>query len=709
MTDGQSAPDKKLVCGHCLASTVAMQILNHLSSSPPRWLKNSFDLAALLWIGCFAWQQAGFLLRDDLYLYGDHPGQFYRLWHLLALIWPEERWIIGWSPYWYAGYPEFQFYPPGFGLLGWLIWLGSFQQLSPVAVYQTLVFVSFVLAPLTLYLLLARGLHDRLAGLAAAWLAMAAPFPLGGAKGVLIGLLGERLAFGLMPLLILSGMWLLQTRRRARLWLVTGFILAWIMVLHPYQAIVPTVVLGLYAHFSGRGRSVRLRWLGLVLLLGFGLTAFWWLPLALRRSFFIPLIEAPLPEIISNLTDMWLPGMAWLLVIAIFGAISRQKERRWLPLAIYLTGAGMLGFILFDQFFLVERLNIFALDPVRLITGVTFSLFMALALGLSELSWLGVRLLRRWSTAAWGLPLLLIVPWLVYGQVAQTFDPARWFGPWQPGPDRGPPIFLDRAEAKYRLSEVWQQMSATPGRVLFTSHYGLLFDIPTSLKAATPYLTGREIIGGTFTHRTPVGSYLWLGQADPPVLRGKVEHRDDQALMGIPWQTMSDEALSELIRRLNVTLIVTTATDRNARAFLDSSARFKPVWSNQLFTFYQLAGYEPAWAEAEQATATVTRYERRAIDVEISEAEPGATLSVKVSNYDLWQAEAAAQPMPIKTDQYGLMQLSLPPGSYTVALRYRPGRVEWLGGIISLATAIGAIGVLVYDGRRVDREISQGK
>jgi len=528
---------------------------------------------------------------------------------------------------------------------------------------------------------------------------MAVPFALGGARGVLIGLIGERLAFGLMPLLILSGLWLMRTRRKSRPWLTTGLLLAAIMLLHPYQAIVPTAALGLYALFCGQGWPTRLGWLVSSVLLAFGLTAFWWLPFAAHREFFIPLIEAPLEEIQSNLADMWLDGMVVILAAAVGGAISRQRLRRWLPLSIYAAGAGMLGFIFVDHFILVERLNIFALDPVRLITGVTFALITGLALGVSELSWLGPRLLRRWSLGWVGLPLLILIPWLIFSRLPQEYQIDEWLGRWQPAPGRTP-LFLGEAEAEFGLAEVWQEMAETPGRILFTAHYGLLFDIPTSLKAATPYLTGKEIIGGTFTHRTPVGSYVWTGRAYPPVLRGKVEHSDDYALAGVSWQAMTDEFLFDLVRRLNVTLLVTTAIDRNARDFLDESPRFRQSWSNGLFVLYEPVGYEPTWVAADQAEAEVVEYGRTAIDVKISGATPQASLLVKVANYALWHAEAKGRQLPIQTDELGLMSISLPPGSHTLHVRYRPGWAEWLGGAISVVTLVAAFGVVVFDWRR---------
>ncbi len=674
------------------------QWLNRLTlpEARPVWLHVGLDLAALIGIGCFAWYHAGFLLRDDLYLYGDHPGQFYRLWQLLAVTWPEEGKLIGWSPYWHAGRPELQFYPPGFAFAGWLLWMGSFKQLSFFSVYQSLIFTSYILPAIGFYLLLAWGLGDRLAGLTAAWLSLTFPFPLGGVEGVIIGMIGAQLVLGLSSLFILSGLWMMRAKRKALLWLITGLILAGMMLLHPFQAILPPGILGLYALFSGQGWQARLRWLALIVVLALGLTAFWWLPLVTQRQFFVPVIEGPLQDILTHLENMWFPEMGWLLVIALAGSLLRSGSRLALSLAIMLGGASMFGFIFFNAFVLVEQLNLFVLDSVRLIAGGVFALLIGMALGTSELAWSGVRLLRRRGWASLGLPLLLIIPWLVYSQVTEEYNFSKWMQKWQPRPDKTP-FFLSEAEAKYNLPAVWEVMAATPGRVLFTSHYGLLFDVPTSLKAATPVLTGREIVGGTFTLHSLVASYLWSGQLRPPVMHGKVEHQDDKSLAGVSWEAMSDEFLLNLTRRFNITLIATTATDVRARSFLEASSHFNPVWSNGLFTFYDVAGYQPAWVKANQATATVSRYEKTAIDVQITGAAPGATLSVKTAHFPNWRAEAEGRPLPIQSDDYGLMSLALPPGNYTLHLRYGSGWPEWWGGVISLGVVIVGVSSVLFN------------
>src|SRR5207253_1283766 len=63
--------------------------------------------------------------------FDDHPGQLYRLWHVLT--YGPAPWA--WDRGWWAGYPELQFYPPGFAYLGALLallarWLDEPRPLS---------------------------------------------------------------------------------------------------------------------------------------------------------------------------------------------------------------------------------------------------------------------------------------------------------------------------------------------------------------------------------------------------------------------------------------------------------------------------------------------------------------------------------------------------------------------------------------------------
>ena len=53
-------------------------------------------------------------LGGGLLAFDDHPGQLYRLYHVVTLGWAPWRLNSGW----WAGYAELQYYPPGAAWLG---------------------------------------------------------------------------------------------------------------------------------------------------------------------------------------------------------------------------------------------------------------------------------------------------------------------------------------------------------------------------------------------------------------------------------------------------------------------------------------------------------------------------------------------------------------------------------------------------------------
>jgi hypothetical protein len=364
----------------------------------PLWLRRALDMAALALILWFAFRHVGFWLRDDLYLYGDHPGQFYRLWQALGVIWPDEGRLIGWSPYWYAGYPELQFYPPGFVLAGWGLWTLSLHRLSLVAVYQTLLFLAYLLPGIGFYALLAWGIRDRLAGLAAAWLAMISPALWGGMRGLGTGLAGERLVFGLIPITVLAGLAMMRGRRPWAAVALTSLLLTGTLLMHPFHAVAPVLMLAAAALLT-RNRWENIGRLALVVLLTWGLAAFWLAPLLAHRGYTTPIVRANLQQTLGFLRAPWMDLFYLPIAATVAGLGFRDRGRRSATVGILIGGLAVIGFILFDHHLLMDRLGVYLLDPVRFVAGVHVALITALALGVSELAWLLPRLLRRWRLA----------------------------------------------------------------------------------------------------------------------------------------------------------------------------------------------------------------------------------------------------------------------------------------------------------------------
>ena len=135
-------------------------------------------------------------------VFDDHPGQLYRLWHVVTL--GPAPWQ--WNPGWWMGYPELQFYPPGFAWLGELLHLVSLGRLPVDANYQTLVWLAYLAPGITSYAVLTRLLGSGWLALPGAFVTMtlSAGLASGVEGGVHIGMLAARLGWALLPLLAVA-------------------------------------------------------------------------------------------------------------------------------------------------------------------------------------------------------------------------------------------------------------------------------------------------------------------------------------------------------------------------------------------------------------------------------------------------------------------------------------------------------------------------
>jgi hypothetical protein len=172
------------------------------------------------------------------------------------------------------------------------------------------------------------------------------------------------------------------------------------------------------------------------------------------------------------------------------------------------------------------------------------------------------------------------------------------------------------------------------------------------------------------------------------LLPGQVELSDDLSLGGRPWPDWTDAEFLDLCRDLNVTTVVATWDDANARTFLDAAPHFVSYYNDKVFVLYRVLDVEPALVEVEgPGTVALLRAEPAALEVRVEGAAAGSVLRIKITDYPLWQVRRGDETLAHRPDERGLMTVSLPPGSYDLALSYRPGTVERLGSGLSLAAA----------------------
>src|SRR5688572_19319579 len=161
-------------------------------------------LAAVPYIALFAYG-VGFLstaLGARQPAFDDHPGQLFRLWHVVTL--GPAPWA--WNSGWWTGYPELQFYPPAFAYAGALLHWATFGALSVPGAYQVLLWLAYLAPGVTTLFALARVLGSPWLALPGAFVALTLslwPALMSGVEGgVHVGMAPARLAWALLPLLL---------------------------------------------------------------------------------------------------------------------------------------------------------------------------------------------------------------------------------------------------------------------------------------------------------------------------------------------------------------------------------------------------------------------------------------------------------------------------------------------------------------------------
>lgn len=655
-----------------------------------RWFA---DVLALGVLSAVAWAIAGFMVRDDVFIYGDHPGHYFTLWYSLNVAVPEHHRLIDWMPHWYAGYPELLFYPPGWVIAGWGLNLLTLGKLSTASIYQSIVFIAFALPAFTFYFAVRHLKFELRAAIAAGLFALGFPAFFDGAQAVVIGMLGSRLAFGLNALVLVWAIEFIESRRWRLGGLAAGA-LALVILLHPYHAIGVMLALGIYALVRGLALvPAGLRLVGLALF-ALSLDAFWLVPLARYSSVAtIPLIRSTLDQTWHLLVDaVLLPYV--LVALAAVARVRRDQNsvRRSLVIVLIILPILLGTIVLTVHSLVIERWQVYQLDPVRLIGEFYFAIIILAAIGLSDLGgWIAQSFLplHLRSPVAIGLTILAsVVLALPFVQTVAYFSATNT-----------EPCFLRQAIVDYRLDELWTTLQETPGRILYTSYFTQLNargveSLPTTITALTPLYTNRQIMGGTFGRWSPVAALMWTGQINPPTLRGLPEEQDDRALFGVPIEKISDAQLFEYCRRFNITTIVASVNDFHTRTFLDASPRFQSYYNNDYFFAYRVNAYENAWIEAQNASVDLLSFDDTEIVLRVRAAQPNASVDVKIFAYPLWRARTdTGQVLSIQRDDLALMRIALPPGeNYTITLRYEEGVVEQIGALISIVAGTIFVG-----------------
>ncbi|HEU4438281.1 MAG TPA: hypothetical protein VFT36_03485, partial [Methylomirabilota bacterium] len=427
------------------------------------------------------------------------------------------------------------------------------------------------------------------------------------------------------------------------------------------------------AHAPPRAR--RLRDAAGLVALGLGLSAVWLLPLLAHLDMALPLAWQ----------DLSIGGLAWrliaqpiVIVMAVLTVAGWRLRRRdparphWL-LALAPLVAGLVAL----DALALEPLGIAWLPADRVMDGLYWALVVGGALGFAVL----VRSRARPAVAA----LVALAACL----------PLSW-GAYEPGLSLWPGSLEWPKEALVarglRMDAVWEAIGKGPsGRVLFLRSGVPLDWRPewwrphTHITALTPIRTGRGIVGGTFTHPSPVAGLFYTGSAANRSLTRLAEELDGESLLGRPLDSLDPARFDGLLGRLGVSTVV--ALDQDARRspfLLDNQAvvhrtRIGP------FIVFDLASV-PGGPRA-------VGFQRWRVGV--TSPATGGWAGLPIAYSPLWIARAGGAIVPVRRDHLGLVEVAIPTGATEVELEHRAGAAEWAGAGLSLLSLVllGLVGV----------------
>ncbi|HSL50245.1 MAG TPA: hypothetical protein VK878_14355 [Candidatus Deferrimicrobiaceae bacterium] len=625
-----------------------------------RWLPPAL-LAA--YAAAFGWRALG----GGLLVFDDHPGQVYRLAHAITLGLAPWRF----NPGWWAGYPELQYYPPGFAWLGALVHLAAGGALDLAAVYRILLWLAWLLPGAATYLLLRRALGEPWLALPGAFVALtlSAGCRSGVEEGLRWGLIAARLGFGALPLLAWS--LLRWTGGAARPPLGAAALVAAVTLLHPAHTPAAAVIVLLAALHGPPPRAQRLREGALIFAAGLGLAAIWLLPLLGHLGMALPLAWA---DAAPGALARRLASQPILLTLAGLGAVAWWRRgrlpapARWLPA----LAPAMAGVVALDAL-VAQPAGVAWLPADRLMDGLDLGFVLAGAAGFAALA---APLARPVVAALLAVALCLPLAWGP-GEPGLTLWPRAGEWPREPEITRG-----------LRLDALWEALrQAPPGRVLVLRSAVPLDWRPewwrphTHVTALTPLRSGRSIVGGTFTHPAPVAGLVYTGSADPRPLTLLAEQRDAQSLFGQPLEALDTETFNRYARRLGIGSVVALDQDVGRSRFLTENHSVRSLSRIGQFRLFAIPGAAP-----EPVPLGHQRWR-------VSVPSPGTGWrSLPVAHSPLWVARAAGRALPTRRDEDGLLAVELSAPLPSVELEHRPGPVEWAGVAVSLGALLLLLG-----------------
>ncbi len=650
-----------------------------------------------LGFGCIDWKYP--VIHDD------NPGVFFALWYSLNIAIPQIGNIFTWNPYWSAGIPFMQFYPPGFLFIGIFLDTITLHLLSVENIYFLLILFTYFLPGVSTFLLYKRLGLSRTSTFFTVLVMMLyhvaildSMFLGADIGGMAIGMLSNRIAIGLFPLAIYFAIACFQEHGRLRDVVLTGLTLGMIYLTHPMHSFLPT--LGIFFVWLFNHRSLR-KGFG-VFSIAIGTSAFWVLPLLHKSScikigFMWPFSLQHLgmwAEILSPYLILYALSIIWVYRYA-----SLHQKKIGLPL-ICLVPA-MLLFIIFNYLILFNCFDIGFFDAFRMNDSFFYPVLLVSGIGLEAIiNWTNKE--RQGIESTELIPQNMLwkkrtLSGIIAGIIFYTI-----FNPLIADlPEKSPYRvchFKDIAN-EFELNNLWQILRERPkGRILPTTPVIQYFNYSgchTHLWGMSPIFTGKEVIG--CTAGLPVGNYYIHGEKQR-ILTQMPEGCKNYSLFGMRYKDeLTEEKLYNICCRLNIKTIVVTSQEPNALLFFKKSKLFALTDQSNIFSIFDVSGYSPTLLDVSNVSSQVISYKPNRIEIRIQDAKNDTEAILKISHYPLWHASINAKPLKLIMDDLGLIKFTIPKGKdYTIVFEYKNRLVEHAGMIITSITLLGILSVFLW-------------
>ena len=424
--------------------------------------------------------------------FDDHPGQLYRAWHVVQHGFAPWAWNAGW----WAGYPELQFYPPGFAYAVALVHEASLGTVSVPTAYQALVWIAYLAPALTAFALLERLTGSGWTALPGAFVALtlSAGTTSGVEGGIHWGMVAARLGWALLPLLPLAlAPWIEERRPLPAAIAPLSAVLA---LAHPAHLPTAAVFVLAAAVAPSARRRARVGAAMLALALAAALTAFWSLPLLFRLSHTRALAWGSIANGPASALARPLPLA--LIALALLAPAATRAARLPRTARLVARMPWIMVLVVAADALIAEPLGMRWLPADRVADGAWMALVLAAGLGAGGLIQHPMAS-RRIPPALGAITAVILLALLALPGRTLTLWPRSGDWPTEESVERG-----------FRLSALWADLRGGPeGRVLVSRsglplvHGQAWYRPHTHITALVPLRTGRPIVHGTFTHPLP--------------------------------------------------------------------------------------------------------------------------------------------------------------------------------------------------------------